>query len=337
MVSDKTRARRRANAMDLVLAFNHAQTTTNANLDGMSSEERHKRDLYAECVAEANAEAEAAQAAATKKFEDETGITKLRALDIAQNNRLIRIWNLPVNDIHRIYGPVNYCGSYDGYHTMDTIPSNDAPSYTPQQVIDAGRDFVDVQNTRGVTFSEADMERVICYIIAHAMALAFERNISINPLSMQTWGHAADRLEQLGAIKPKRTVSQPIPAPVFADDKAEAEYGYLQEALPIFTAWTEQLKRDYGYEITQTARAKVCEYMDKRNLNPLAHESYDAARRWAAVTGIFPLMPNGELMLTPDENLARRVEIGEVNLNTPEGRRYYHYELNRIEAAKAGS
>jgi hypothetical protein len=335
---DKGKARRAAARADVVLDFMKANSVSGTDLDSIDSREKHNRELYEECRIAAEQEAQAAAAKEIRDFEDRTGITKLRQLDIEANNRLEKIWQKPQTEIRAIYEHAQFKGCFDPYHTMVLVPANDVGAYTWEQVLETAKTFYSIQIQAGVEYSEADLDKIGFYISANGLALAFgNRKEVLNPLDVMTWIRAADRLEQLGAIKPKRTVSQPTPAPVFADDKAEAEYGYLQEALPIFTAWTEQLRRDYGYEITQAARAKVCEYMDKRNLNPLAHESYDAARRWAAVTGIFPLMPNGDLMLTPDENLARRVEIGEVNLNTPEGRRYYHYELNRIEAAKAGS
>jgi hypothetical protein len=330
----------------LVLAFNHAQTTTNANLDGLSSEERHKRDLYAECVAEANAEEQAAQAAATKKFEDETGITKLRQLDAAENERLEKLWCKPISELRRIYEHAHFRGIFDPYHRMPLTRANDANANTAEQFLETGKVFYSHRIQAGIEYSESDLDRIGFYISACGMAMAFGNREEVpDVVNIMCWLAAADRLEQLGAIKPKRTGTQPTPSMQITDtsdavhDRKVVDADVLNAAMPLLDAWAQQLRRDYGYDLDAhpIARRKVLSWMEEKNLNPLDHSSYDKARRWATTSGVFPLLSNGEFMMTDDELLQNKIESGQIDLSTADGRRAYMYALNRIEAAKAGS
>jgi hypothetical protein len=67
-----------------------------------------------------------------------------------------------------------------------------------------------------------------------------------------------------------------------------AENLYVEEMLPIATQWVTSIQKHYGFSPTSEDMRRVSDWIAKNNLNRLAPQTYDAARRWLVASGFWP-------------------------------------------------
>lgn len=67
-----------------------------------------------------------------------------------------------------------------------------------------------------------------------------------------------------------------------------AENLYVEEMLPIATAWVTSIQKQWGFSPTSEDMRRVSDWIERNNLNRLAPQTYDAARRWLVASGYWP-------------------------------------------------
>jgi hypothetical protein len=103
-----------------------------------------------------------------------------------------------------------------------------------------------------------------------------------------------------------------------------AENLYVEEMLPIATAWVTSIQRHYGFSPTSEDMRRVSGWIERNNLNMLAPQTYDAARRWLVASGFWP-----ESCLTETEKFNLSLEAIDTSRLTVAQRN----DLNRREQA----
>lgn len=103
-----------------------------------------------------------------------------------------------------------------------------------------------------------------------------------------------------------------------------AENLYVEEMLPIATAWVTSIQKHYGFSPTPECLRRVSDWIERNNLNRLAPQTYDAARRWLVASGYWP-----ESCLTETEKFNLSLESIDTSRLTVAQRN----DLNRKEQA----
>ena len=103
-----------------------------------------------------------------------------------------------------------------------------------------------------------------------------------------------------------------------------AENLYVEEFIPIATAWVTSIQKHYGFSPTSEDMRRVSMWISKNNLNRLAPVTYDAARRWLVASGFWP-----ESCLTETEKFNLSLESIDTSRLTVAQRN----DLNRKEQA----
>jgi len=103
-----------------------------------------------------------------------------------------------------------------------------------------------------------------------------------------------------------------------------AENLYVAEMLPIATAWVESIQKHYGFSPTPDDMKRVSNWIERNNLNRLAPQTYDAARRWMVASGYW-----SESVLMEEEKFRLALEKIDLSRLTVQQRN----ELNRREQA----
>jgi hypothetical protein len=103
-----------------------------------------------------------------------------------------------------------------------------------------------------------------------------------------------------------------------------AENLYVEEMLPIASAWVTSIQKHYGFSPTADDMRRVSNWIAKNNLNRLAPQTYDAARRWLVASGFWP-----DGCLTETEKFNLSLENLDTTRLTPQQRN----DLNRREMA----
>jgi len=67
-----------------------------------------------------------------------------------------------------------------------------------------------------------------------------------------------------------------------------AENLYVTEMIPVATAWVESIQKFYGFSPDSDTLRRVSDWIERNNLNRLAPQTYDAARRFLVSSGYWP-------------------------------------------------
>jgi len=209
------------------------------------------------------------------------------------------------------------------------------------QVRDAFNEFRLQAEQQGVKFEQTGVEKLSKAVVQNP-AIEWRK-----PESFQLLYQAmedADCFSERDRTLPVGEQPQPEPAPVkpkaldlesmntstrsgqrAAKELCDAEY-FTIEGRTMMKDWEAQIYRDYGVLLDDDQKVSVVNWIVKWNKNPLAHETWNAARRALGKAQVIPQM------FTQDEILAERLEVS--NLTNYEDRRAYAAESRRIIAGQ---
>jgi hypothetical protein len=142
-------------------------------------------------------------------------------------------------------------------------------------------------------------------------------------------------LQRPAIQKPKPRAAEPEPRESLDDMDTSTRDGlrraqnlaenlYVEEMIPIATSWVTSIQKHYGFSPTAEDMRRVSDWIERNNLNRLAHSTYDAARRWLVASGYWP-----ESCLTETEKFNLSLEAIDTSRLTVAQRN----ELNRREQA----
>ena len=194
----RIKAARRANAADIVLAFNRAQSNVNADLNESDSREKHARDLYEQCRLEAEQEAQEAKVAEVRKFEDSIGLTAIRQADQAYDEQMGKRWRHSCADIKSMVDIMPQAYQFK-LHNLPLISSEGFENVSFEQFRKAFHDFLTMKHeTEGLTLDDESKEKLGLFIAVQANMFKDQAE-GVDPLATGTFEDCLYHLERWNA------------------------------------------------------------------------------------------------------------------------------------------
>ena len=316
---ERIRAQRRANAADIVLAFNRAQSNTNADLNEGDSELERRKRLYEECKREAAEDERKALAQAQRAEDDRLGITPLKQADTNLNEALRKRWAHSYESIAKFVafddndpaGNILAHSYYDKFHTMPHV--TEPVEISGEEAQKAALNFFEwLERVQGVVLDDDSKSKIMLYV-----GLVASVDKLIDPRLSSCWNAAYERLanelEVLNVRKPEpKTAAAPVNkisnATSREQDKRIADDDFIDETGGWITAWSESVEKGFGIRMTIDQKRKALDYIvnvldGKWNL----HESWDKARIHLANIGVL-VCADGTLPLTEKEVILRKLD-----------------------------
>jgi hypothetical protein len=309
MLTTKAQRRKRAAERAIFDSELHARI---AREKEVPSDEQRRNNLYAQCVAEAEAEQNAArekELLPIKALESQLNTDRERA---ARNAR----YNLSLPNcayLAEIAPPFSgYTGKEEDY--LDSVRNTFINEFQPY-----------LERT-GVTLTQSGLE---------LLAELADKNTSLNWTDARTFNSLWEHVCEVGYCREGRDYvteakTEPAPKPTnpsedfetllktrAADDpvlrNAAHEFA-IAEAQPTFQAWTESLMNSFGYAMSLPIAKQVSDWFIRTNHSFLDRSAYDKCRRAFVREGLMP-----RTCLTADDLAAEEMES--LDIRTPEGRR----------------
>jgi hypothetical protein len=341
-MSRNRNAARRANAIDLVMQFNNAQSNTNADIDGLSSEERLKRATMAQAIKEADEDAARDAAAAKRQEEVSLGIDRhmdaIRAADQSHDEQLAKRWRHSIADIRKMIDSIGGHAYYFRLHDLPFVDGETFSKITFDDVRDIFHAFLAKKEAEGVTIDGDESKEKLALFVAVMAAEFLGKDTGIN-LNDEAFEKALYTLERWNAIKVKRT-QKPQATPELAitlysdsaTDKEVVERDLHRAVIApggLCDQWLTSLAENFSFCPNESQWRNAIALMEHRQLPLTDPKSFDICRTSCVRQHLWPeKSPSGKYLLTVDERIEDLTE--RYVLSDPQQRRAFFAERNRI-------
>jgi hypothetical protein len=341
MSKNRNAARRRANAIDLVMQFNNAQANTNADIDGLSSEERLKRATMAQAIKEADEDAVRDAAAAKRQEEVSLGIDRhmnaIRAADQSHDEQLAKRWRHSIADIRKMIDSIGGHAYYFRLHDLPFVDGETFSKITVDDVRDIFHAFLAKKEAEGVTIDDESKEKLALFVaVMAAEFLGKDTGINLND---EAFEKALYTLERWNAIKVKRT-QKPQATPELAitlysdsaTDKEVVERDLHRAVIApggLCDQWLTSLAENFSFCPNESQWRNAIALMEHRQLPLTDPVSFDTTRIALVHAKVWPeKSPSGKHLLTRDERISDLTE--KYSLSDPVQRREFFQKRNEI-------
>ena len=329
----RIKAARRANAADIVLAFNRAQSNVNADLNEGDSETARRKQLYEECKREAAEDERKALAQVQRAEDDRIGITPLKQADTDLNEALRKRWAHSYKSIADFVsfddndpaGNVLAYSYYDKFHTMPHV--SEPVEISGEEAQRAALNFFEwLEHVQGVGLDDESKNKIMLYV----GLVAFVDKL-IDPRLTSCWNAAYERLanelQVLNVTRKSQPTAETKATPEITDytsrqqDEQILGEQFVGEAGSWINAWSDSVRQNFGIVMTKDQKRKALDYI----VNVLdgqwnQHSSWDKARRHLARTGVL-VCADGTLPLTQKEIIEEKMD--KLRLDVPAERQEY--------------
>lgn len=327
--------RKGSNNVDLVMAFSNQNT--NADLDGLSGEEAHKRRVMAESIREAEEDRIKAEAAAKRAREVADGLAPtmdaIRAYDQQLDEQMGKRWRHSIASIRDMVDihPATYA-----YRLADLplISAEEIAKISFEDFRNSFHAFLVAKAKDGVTLDDEESKEKLA-LFAAVQSQRFEgKDVGVNPLALEFLEDCWSHLERWGAIKVTRE-AKPQAAPELgitdytdaATDRAVVERdlnGIVIGDGGIADQWLASMAvPPFSFCPTPTQLESAVNLLKHRQLPLTDPESYNIVRRALVKAKVWP-----SHLLDKDERIAELCE--QYSLSDPVQRRAFFQERNKI-------